>query len=294
MTDTRRRPVPALFGLAFALLALLNASGARAASSYFEAWDIGNGSGTDAVAHGGPQQHVNRIQNDYIGYSTLQLVEFSSSPAPYVTAMSSSWGSGAQPLSLGTMSYRIDLSGPANAWIPLHFEGRFQLGAVGAGLDMTNQAYGNAETAFISLGAHGVNPFMQFHCDIEGCKVQTNISVVWAFESTTSLKGTFADTVGIETDASGHASTYVQLQALSMASWKGGLATTTTTAFIDPAFSIAPDWLAAHPETTLTLPEGVGNAVAAVPEPGSWALLSAGMALLAWRRRREPAFVPFA
>lgn len=52
-------------------------------------------------------------------------------------------------------------------------------------------------------------------------------------------------------------------------------------AFIDPLLAIDSQWLVARIGTSLTLPEGVGNAMAPVPEPGSWALMLGGMAILA-------------
>ena len=282
--------------LSVGVLTLGSASAAPAAGllNYNESWYVGAAGGIDGVGasaepHGSPVSHVGRIVDYYNGYTTVQGVTFTSTPAPSVQTLASSWGSYAEPLAHGEIDYQLRLFGPANAWIPVGYEGRFVLTAQGTGTDMTNQSYGYGEAVIFEIGTHDLNPFMRYRCG-DGCSLQTvGMSASPTFESTTSAVGWFNGTTGVQTDASGQAVLSVRLFAQSSARWTGGTATARTAAFIDPAFWIAPDWLAAHPETTLTLPDGVGNAVSAVPEPGSWALLAAGMGLLAWRRRREQA-----
>lgn len=95
-----------------------------------------------------------------------------------------------------------------------------------------------------------------------------------------SASGSFSGTLMGATDASGHGRGYVDLQAFASAfdsrlSW----------AFIDPALTIDATYLAAHPEATLTLPAGVGNAITAVPELQALLLMLAGLSVLALRRR---------
>jgi len=62
-------------------------------------------------------------------------------------------------------------------------------------------------------------------------------------------------------------------------------------AFIDPFIQIDPTWLTAHPGYSLVFDEGVANAptvaLAPVPEPETYALLAAGLAALAARRRNR-------
>ena len=92
--------------------------------------------------------------------------------------------------------------------------------------------------------------------------------------------GSFSGTLMGATDANGQGQGSVSLMASASAgnsrlSW----------AFIDPMFTIDASYLAAHPEASLTLPPGVGNAITAVPEPQALLLMLAGLAALALRRR---------
>ena len=60
----------------------------------------------------------------------------------------------------------------------------------------------------------------------------------------------------------------------------------------DPVISIDPGFLASHPGYSIVLIEGIGNepdAQAAVPEPGSMALLGLGLAGLGFARRKRAA-----
>ena len=60
-------------------------------------------------------------------------------------------------------------------------------------------------------------------------------------------------------------------------------------AYIDPYFEIDPVWAAAHGGYSLLFEPGVGNgmpgSITAVPEPETFVLMAAGLALLRWRMR---------
>ncbi len=61
-----------------------------------------------------------------------------------------------------------------------------------------------------------------------------------------------------------------------------------SSAFADPYIYIDPAYLAAHPDATLEISEGVGNVapVASVPEPATWLLLCTGFGSLGFMLRR--------
>jgi hypothetical protein len=81
------------------------------------------------------------------------------------------------------------------------------------------------------------------------------------------------------TGADGKARGFVQLFAEAGVNVIGYAAS--ASAFIDPHLEIDASFLAANPAATLTITPGVGNEMPAVPEPGTYALMLAGLAALA-------------
>jgi hypothetical protein len=57
--------------------------------------------------------------------------------------------------------------------------------------------------------------------------------------------------------------------------------------FIDPVFTIDPDFLTMHPGYTLSFSAGIGNSASAAPEPADWALMIGGLGLLGAELRRR-------
>jgi hypothetical protein len=68
------------------------------------------------------------------------------------------------------------------------------------------------------------------------------------------------------------------------------ITTQTTTATVDPYFSIDP----AFTDYSLAFSPGVGNSIGAVPEPSTYAMLIlgfAGVGFMAYRRKSQPALM---
>lgn len=181
----------------------------------------------------------------------------------------------------GTMSYSIDISGPASTWIPVGFGGRYWL----FGQDLAAQTIDEVQTASkVGFSVGGETGF-SYDCGNHLCTSNTRHtgrSDIWLNEtliSYDSFAGTFGGVTEILTDASGHATQMVYMDALSRSHAFGSILTFYAGAFIDPEFYIDPTWLALNPGATLSLPLGVGNAItpAAVPVPAALWLLGSGL-----------------
>lgn len=221
-------------------------------------------------------------------YSTLASIVFSPTPAPYVTATATNWISDTRnwnPSSAigGSMLYQIAIHGPANGLVPLSFDGRYGMSGdyLAGGADVWPQTSTNVSFTV------GAATYLKYSCGNHACE-RTVTSGITAWDTAfdiDAVAGWFTGRTGIALDGSGTGVVTVILSA-SASAHVGKVGSASATAFIDPAFWIAPDYLAIHPETTLTLPDGVGNAVAAVPEPSSSLLFAGGLLLLFGKGRR--------
>jgi hypothetical protein len=238
--------------------------------------------------HAGPTVYQSGGYESSGNYSTLASIVFSPTPAPYVQATATNWINDIRnwnPSSAigGSMLYQIAIHGPANGLVPLVFDGRYAMWGdyLAGGADVWPQASANVNFTV------GSSTYLKYSCGNHTCE-RTLSSGITAWDTSFDIDGVagwFNGRTGIALDGSGSGVVTVILSASAFAH-VGNVGSVSATAFIDPAFSIAPDYLAVHPETTLTLPTGVGNAVAAVPEPSSSLLFAGGLLLLIGKGKR--------
>jgi hypothetical protein len=272
-------------GAAFGLLACAATAQAQLGSSgYLE--QVSFFSATPQTVARTPHSMVTTYSADIVvpPSSGTNLVQFTSNPAPGVWA--ESFGQNSNPNgavsggAYGRMIYAFTLQGSASSDIPLSFNGYAMVQAEPGWGQVFSEARFVLGDALVDLSAREGAPFDTFtvtsnHADV------SRITRVGNKES-----GYFSGTVLFHTDANGKASGTVDLTANTTFSGWGPLANLGV-AFIDPQLFFDPTWLNDHPNTSLAITQGVGNAVSQVPEaPTSLALLS-GMALLSLRRWRE-------
>jgi hypothetical protein len=218
-------------------------------------------------------------------------VTFVSTPAPSVLAQAQGPQVGHE-VAAGQLDYDFFYSGPAISYVPINFLGLFKMQVGVAYLDGTQVLAGLASMA--SDRTRYESASMQLRCT-RACAFDfgpptasgsSSIQVSFAAQTPAEIlgsygaSGSFSGTLMGATDANGQGRGSVSLQASASAS-----NSRLSWAFIDPALTIDPTYLAAHPEATLTLPPGVGNAITAVPEPQTLLLMLAGLSVMALRRR---------
>ena len=247
-------------------------------------------------------------QGDSNGRAT-ETVTFDSFPAPYVRVIAEAWrqsmAQGAIPRSAisAHLNYGFTVSGPANALVPVRFRGHYAINNDSA------FTYTNAGVTFSTHGMDFSRPdtvglFAQCDGSSDGyrCFMDPTVysSVNSSIQSTmktlgfetelwgAAISGTFEGVLMAPTDASGMALGAVGLSVFASAigirdNGRSGI----SWAFIDPELSIDADYLAQFPQAQLLLTPGVGNQMAPVPEPSTWAMLLAGLGLLAGVARRR-------
>jgi MYXO-CTERM domain-containing protein len=244
-----------------------------------------------------------------IGYQDGgSTIVFGKDPAVYISETASSNTS-----VNGTISYSFLINGgPANSFVPMDFLGNFSLvfqgDLPGYGQGRWSQAQFSIEASdSVYLGANylerGAALVMDASCNMQsdgGCSTtslgmlpvgnyidtgESFISSSYYSRGAASLSGIFSGVLYAPTDALGQSSGTVTLFAAAGSGSPSGTGNfPASTTFLDPHFEINANWLASHPETTLALPPGVGNATVPVPEPAPWALALLGLAVLATRR----------
>lgn len=248
------------------------------------------------VPHDAPRTYdVSAQYSNTRGQSTpgSVTVTFVSTPAPSVLARALSDETAV--IVVGQLDYDFFYSGAPLSHVPIHFQGLFSLVH---GLALFNRSEVGVSLSTMALDRSGSEfAGMQLNCaqtcgffqeptasGASGIRVDYSARDAATAIDSASANGSFAGTMMGATDANGQGQGRVSLHAFASAA-----SSRLSTAFIDPWLSIDASYLAAHPEASLTLPPGVGNAVTAVPEPQTLALMLAGLAALATGLRRRRA-----
>ncbi len=199
------------------------------------------------------------------GTTTLTLSDF---PNPSILITGTEGGPSGVIRTLASMAYYLYVFGPtANQPVPISVTGQIVTNVTAfntGGNDLTAGA--SFEVGSRELGFAECN-------HISGCGVvpiATQIDVLSAVEAGSIFN---PEPTGIFLGAS-----------LAGVTQPDGA---TGRSFIDPIFTIDPTFAAANPGYSLELSAGIGNMIAPVPEPGTYPLMLAGFALLAFMARRK-------
>lgn len=208
---------------------------------------------------------------------SFEHVVFSASP--YVSILSEAFSrtQGGRPLSIGVMKYDVLVSGPADSLIPVASVGYFRI--TETGILFENQgAFKNYASIIFHISTNVGTSYTLSQCS-DGCDtVGENVNSFSQRISQSEYRGQFFGLNWVRTDASGSGVLAVSLTAYARAYLEystDGPSTAGISTFIDPYFSIDASYLTAHPETQLTLPNGVANAIP-VPEPSALTLTLGG------------------
>jgi hypothetical protein len=185
----------------------------------------------------------------------------------------------------GTMTYTFEVAASPFTTVPVDFFGIFSSFQTAAGSLASTSI--SVQTTNSSVSTYAiVQTYLYGDCGNPGCLQFTtyNAKVAYTQSDAQHVDGSFQGTLNMRTGANGTVGGSVQLYAGANLSVFPG--TASAGSYIDPHFEINAAFLAANPGATLTLSTGVGNEVLAVPEPGSYALMLAGLAVVAFRSRR--------
>ena len=182
------------------------------------------------------------------------------------------------------MDYRFEVQAQPFTYVPIDFSGLYS--------SYQGSAGSAAQTSFLVQTVNSsVSTYAYFTSALYGdcgapiC-LQYNVFNDVTYTSTQSdashVEGSFEGTLDMLTGADGKVIGMVQLVAAANINFSFG--TRSATSFIDPHLEIDATFLAANPGATLTIESGVGNeirGVTNVPEPSTYMLLLAGLAIVA-------------
>lgn len=247
--------------------------------------------GTASAPHSTPLTYLQSITQP-TGQHSVQSVTTASTPAPYVLTETLAYNPGGSSFvaASGSLSYNVNIFGPAFTWVPVVFEGQYSF----MGYDLAGVTNSLASSGTRVNFAFGGTVF-DYSCSSHSCLKSlfaddhASILVNETKISFDAFGGNFHGIQNILTDASGYATTTVNISAGARSIVSGAAFDSFAVAFIDPEFHIDPTWLALNPGASLSLPEGVGNAITSVsvPEPHTLGLIGLGLAGLGYARRRK-------
>jgi hypothetical protein len=213
-------------------------------------------------------------------------VEFSNYPVPYILATAESkrvnlFETTRTNSAYGEMRYTFDILAQPLQTVPVTFDGLFRFTINNASVGGGHYVY---MSVFSATGYAGINALFGYGTtDVNSGSNGGFIDVNWTGSATQSA-GRFFGGLPFTTDAQGRATGTVVLEAQAVANNAQGDGI--STAYIDPRFEIDAYWLALNPGATLSITPGVGNEIAAVPEPSTVLTLLAGLVSLRSAVRR--------
>lgn len=187
----------------------------------------------------------------------------------------------------GIMTYRFEVAAQPFTNVPIDFSGLYS---------SYQGSRGNlAATSFLVQTVNSsVSSYSSFQSNLYGdCGAPTCLQYN-TFNNTTytsvqsdvfHVEGSYQGTLDMLTGADGKVMGLVQLAAV--ANLNHFFINASAAAFIDPRLEIDAAFLAINPGTTLTITPGVGNEIPAIPEPGTYALMLAGLAAVSVSARRQ-------
>ena len=232
------------------------------------------------------------VSYSYNSGGASAVASFTSNPIPSVTYTTAAFNpSGQIALSGGgIMTYRFTVVAQPFTTVPINFAGIYS-----SSTSPASAGYGSFTSFLVQTVDSSVSTYSSFQSNFQGaCGASTCLQYT-TFNNTTytsiqsdpsNVSGTFQGALNMLTGASGSVIGLVQIAAT--AGVNVFFVPASATAFIDPYLQIAPSFLAANPGATLTVTPGVGNAISAVPELGTYGLMLAGLfgvAVAAKRRR---------
>lgn len=255
-----------------------------------------DGSPLGTVSNSSHLQAVVYSYSESTSYSSENgIVSFSSSPLPSVAAQTASYNSLGQisASAEGRLIYQIGVHGDAFSRVPIGFRGMYAL----AGQDLTvdSDEFRGRNTAGIRLVLGDIRSNTQmdilfdYTCGNSLCAedLKGNIQNIQNTFGAGEISGFFAGGMSVLTGADGYGKFNVSMTALAYSAACCSNFTSNASAFIDPQFWIAPEYLSEHFDAALILPEGVGNGmVTVVPEPNSILLVLVGLIAIGYQLRK--------